>query len=409
MSTLLDVQNLSVQLQSKPLLRELTFSIASGELVGIIGPNGAGKSTLLKTLVGIHPHQLGDIHIQGRSRETLSPLERAKTMSYMAQKQLSAFPFKVSETISLGAFSRTALARSSLDDEAMAIAKNLDVMKLWDRKLDELSGGETQLVHFARILMQRAPLMLLDEPTASLDIGHETQLMNLLKTQCERGTSALVAIHNLNVAAAFCDRLILIDQGELVAQGLPEDVINQQRMRAIYGDSVLVSRHPLTGSVTALPNRVALQTRPHHIHLIGGAGSTVALTRSLLQLGFRVTAGIGHEQDSDTECWESLGVEHVKVPAFSSISEKDVNKAKAFVDQADITLVTEFPIGEMNAGNLNLAAHANNLWVLEESTQVEKRIYSDTLQQQFTDIKNRARILSTQQALVELKNLPVEL
>lgn len=403
---LLDTRGLCVSLEGRTLLQDINISVRAGEMVGIIGPNGAGKSSLLKTLIGLYDNTEGDIHLSGRPLREYNAPQRARQVSYLAQTQEMSFAFQVRETIRLGAHSRgidQALSNETLSLELNRISKQLDISHLLDRRLDQLSGGERQLVHFARILMQNSPILMLDEPTASLDIGHEAQLMNLLRQQCREGRAALVAIHSLNSAAAFCDRLLLIDEGKLVADGAPEEVITQARMQALYDDSVLVSRNPMTGTVTVLP-LVEHQARvPLHVHLIGGAGSTVALCRQLLQMGIRVTAGVGHEQDSDTQFWEAVGIEHLKVPTFAPIENQHIEAATELQRGADITILTEFPVGVMNTGNLTLAERANELWILRDAPDDLERFYDDTSAQRFARLQQNAPVINTRDVLQRLQ------
>lgn len=403
--TLLTTTALNVELDGRTLLEDINLSIGPGEMVGIIGPNGAGKSSLLKALVGLYHCSGGTIRISDRPLSDYSASERALRISYLAQSQELSFAFQVQDAIRLGAHSReshTALSPGQLQQELNDIAGQLDIGHLLSRRLDQLSGGERQLVHFARILMQKSPIMLLDEPTASLDIGHEAQLMNLLRGQCRQGRAALVAIHNLNSAAAFCDRLLLVDQGRLIADGLPDKVITQARMQALYDRSVLVSRNPMTGSVTVLPLVEHQSAVPLHVHLIGGAGSTVALGRQLLQMGITVTAGIGHEQDSDTLFWEAVGIEHITVPTFSPIESQHIEAAAAMVERADLTIMTEFPVGVMNSGNMLLAEAAAQLWILQDSPDTDSRFYDAPSAQQFVQLQQKAERCITSRQVIEL-------
>jgi iron complex transport system ATP-binding protein len=240
------------------ILDDINFSINSGELIGIIGPNGAGKSTLLKCIIEFYKKDAGSITLDGRNISDFSHNERAQHIAYLSQYPESAFPFSVEETILLGANAAQEAGQLSKADahaKAVYLAKHLGIGHLWARKLTELSGGETQLVHFARILLQETPLVLLDEPTASLDIGHETQLMNLLRARCNQGTTTLVALHNLNTAAAFCDRLVLLDKGKLIAVNTPDKVITPQIIAQLYDQPILVTPHPISGTMTVLPKR----------------------------------------------------------------------------------------------------------------------------------------------------------
>jgi iron complex transport system ATP-binding protein len=255
----LNVQDLRFSKSGTTLLENINFSINAGELIGIIGPNGAGKSTLLKCIIEFYKKDSGQIRLNNVNTSTFSHNQRARQMAYLSQYPESAFPFSVEETILLGAnaaLEAGSLSKQNAQYNAKVIAGTLGIENLWSRKLTELSGGETQLVHFARILLQETPLVLLDEPTASLDIGHETQLMNLLRKRCNQGTTTLVALHNLNTAAAFCDRLVLLDKGQLLAVNTPDEVITEQRITQLYDQPILVTPHPISGTITVLPKRL---------------------------------------------------------------------------------------------------------------------------------------------------------
>ncbi|MDN3650705.1 ABC transporter ATP-binding protein [Reinekea marina] len=255
----LEVKSLQFSKSGHTLLEDISFAIQTGELIGIIGPNGAGKSTLLKCMIEFYKKDAGHIRLNGKDTDSFNHNQRAQQMAYLSQYPESAFPFSVEETILLGAnaaLEAGKLSKLEAQTKAKQLANNLGIENLWSRKLTELSGGETQLVHFARILLQETPLVLLDEPTASLDIGHETQLMNLLRARCNQGTTTLVALHNLNTAAAFCDRLVLLDKGKLIAVNTPDEVITEQRICQLYDQPILVTPHPISGTITVLPKRI---------------------------------------------------------------------------------------------------------------------------------------------------------
>lgn len=255
-AALLTISALGYKVGNKTLLDDISFSLQAGELVGIIGPNGAGKSTLMKCLSGFQPYSIGEVLINQQSLAVLPHLERASQLSYLPQYSEAAFPFSVMETIALGFHVKQqiqvvpATTITSQTKQALAL---VGISHLQDRLVTELSGGEKQLVNFARLLVQDAPLMLLDEPTASLDIGHESQLMNVLHQACNKGKSALVAIHNLNTAAEFCDRLILLNQGQIMAVGKPNEVLSETNIAHLYQDLVRVSQHPRSGNTIVSP------------------------------------------------------------------------------------------------------------------------------------------------------------
>ncbi|GEA50173.1 iron ABC transporter [Vibrio inusitatus NBRC 102082] len=243
------------QINGKSILYGINFEVSAGALIGIIGPNGAGKSSLLKHLSGYLTASSGDILIQGRSIVELNSNERASLISYLPQSNRVEFPYKVTELVSLGLVNNPNLNVEQKKEKIAQVLKRLNIEILADRTVDQLSGGEQQLVHLARILLQDTPIILLDEPSASLDIGHESQLMNILDSLVNEGKTVVVALHNLNTAAEFCDRLMLLQNGKLVADGIPEKILTQELIQSIYPYQVQVSTNTLTGN----PNILAVK------------------------------------------------------------------------------------------------------------------------------------------------------
>lgn len=237
---------------TKRILEDITLDIGSGELLGIIGPNGAGKSTLLKLLSGYHHPNSGVCTLDKTPLAEISGEERAKRIAYLPQSSQVEFPYSVSEVVSLGL--RTAmLSRSEKIASINTHLALLNIEHLGKRQINSLSGGEQQLVHIARILAQQTEIILLDEPCSSLDIGHEAQLMNLLHQYSTQGKSVVVALHNLNTAAEFCDKIVLMDQGRVLALGKPSEVLIEAHLNHLYPHNVAVTSNPRTGNPNILP------------------------------------------------------------------------------------------------------------------------------------------------------------
>ena len=236
---------------SQPLLQNINFAINPGELVGIIGPNGAGKSTLLQCLSGFITPKSGDISLFERPLNSYSHQQRAQYLSYLPQHTEPAFGFLVQDIIHYGHRQST----STSDQEINNIIKQLEISSFLKRPINQLSGGEQQRVHFARLLIQNSAIMLLDEPTASLDIGHESLLLNILSNHCQQGKSALIAIHNLNTAITFCDRLLLLEHGQQIAFDIPQKVLTSHQINELYHHHVSVIPHPSTQKLIILPRR----------------------------------------------------------------------------------------------------------------------------------------------------------
>ena len=353
------------------LLDGVDIELHPGELVGLIGPNGAGKSTLLRNLIGYLKPVEGVVTVEGRPIHEFSARERAKRISYLSQYGPDQFPFPVIDVVEMGSYPVIGMGRAPGIREREAAMRALSYVgleHLADRSFPSLSGGERQLVLFARVLVQESPIILLDEPTASLDIGHEATLLQMVRDLCEEGYSAIVALHNLNIAAEYCRRLVLMDGGRVRAVGPPDRVLVRELIETSYHTSVHVGRNDSTGSVTVSPVPTGGATRDLRIHVIGGAGSGVNITRFLHRTGCTVTGGVAHELDSDARLWKALAVPYVQVPAFSEIGDQDIAGAASMVDAADLTVLCAFPFGKGNAANLDLAERAERLLILDEES-----------------------------------------
>ncbi|MEC6883980.1 ABC transporter ATP-binding protein [Photobacterium piscicola] len=247
----LKITQLNYYQGSQPLLQNINFAINPGELVGIIGPNGAGKSTLLKCLSGFVAPKSGNISLFERPLSSYNHQQRAQYLSYLPQHTEPAFGFVVQDIIHYGHHQSSSISEQKIT----SIINQLEIKPLLKRPINQLSGGEQQRVHFARLLIQNAVIMLLDEPTASLDIGHESLLLNILSHHCQQGKSALIAIHNLNTAITFCDRLLLLEQGQQIAFDTPQNVLTSAQINALYHHHVSVIPHPTTQKLVILPRK----------------------------------------------------------------------------------------------------------------------------------------------------------
>jgi iron complex transport system ATP-binding protein len=231
-------QGLHVTLGKRPVLRGIDATMEGGALIGVIGPNGAGKSTLARTLLGLLTPAQGRVDIDGEDVRQIARGRIARTVAYLPQGQTLHWPLSVERLIALGRlphlapFSRISAADTDAIEKAMVLA---DVGGLRDRIASELSGGERARVLLARALAVEAPALIADEPLASLDPGHQIEVMELLKTQAASGTLVITVLHDLTMAARFCDRLLLLDQGRLVAQGHPSSVLTASRLADVYG------------------------------------------------------------------------------------------------------------------------------------------------------------------------------
>jgi iron complex transport system ATP-binding protein len=244
----LDVQNIALRYNHAPVVQGLSFRVRSGEMVGLIGPNGCGKTSIIKALSRILALQSGQIRLDGRELHLFARSELARLIGVVPQNPSLPDTFTVSEVVLLGrnphlGWLRTESARD------MAIAgwamERTGITSLAGRRLGELSGGERQRVTIARVLAQEPRAILLDEPTANLDINHQMGILDLIKGLCrERDLAVLIALHDLNLAAQYCDRLLLLSRGKVFAEGPPPAVITAANIMAVYGAESLIYPHP---------------------------------------------------------------------------------------------------------------------------------------------------------------------
>ena len=255
-------------------LSGLTFEVLSGEVLGVIGPNGSGKTSLLKLLARVLRPQEGEIHLFGSRIEAMSQDAIARLVALVPQETRQIFPFTIAETVMMGRFphhrSKGRLLGIGLEGPedirlAMEAMEETDVRHLAHRSIDDVSGGERQRAIIARALAQQPKVLLLDEPTAFLDLNHQLDICAILtRLNKSSGLTVVLASHDLNLASQYCDRLLLLDQGEIFRLGTPEEIIRPEVLEAVYHCKVLVDRHPVSG----LP-RVTLPGRANSLGVRG--------------------------------------------------------------------------------------------------------------------------------------------
>lgn len=241
------VRDVGFEAAGRLLLDDVTFVASPGEFVGIIGPNGAGKSTLLSIVGGSLRPDRGDVELMGRSVRGMSPREQAMVRSFLGANPPSDVPFPVRSVVEAGRYAFSGLEENGETTDRMrvdAAMKRADVAHLSDRVYTTLSSGEQARVLIARVLAQSSPVALLDEPTAALDLANAERALAVLSHPEEATTTVLCVLHDLNAAAYFCDRLLLLSDGRLVCSGSPEEVLESDMLSEIYGQTLKVIEHP---------------------------------------------------------------------------------------------------------------------------------------------------------------------
>lgn len=260
---MLKVDNLTGGYGKKPIVKNISFSVNKGEVVGILGPNGSGKSTLLKIISGILPKQEGTVQIDGQDAAVYSQKQFARKVAVLPQLHAHAFSHTVKDTVALGRYPHQSGLFSfwSSEDES-AVTKAMEytgVTRYKDTPIEILSGGEQQRVFVAQALAQEAPILLLDEPTNHLDIAHQQQLLDTIRKHAiEKGVTVVSVFHDINLASLYCDRLLLMEKGRIATIGEPKDVIQETTIGAVYNARVKTQPHPELPKpqMTLLPNTV---------------------------------------------------------------------------------------------------------------------------------------------------------
>ncbi len=364
---LLEVKGLKVILGSSEILKNISFRVEKGEVVGLLGPNGSGKSTLLRTIYGVLKPLEGVVYLDGEVLSELNIKEVAKRLGYLPQEGFES-GLKVKEVVMLGrtpymqGFSFTE-RDSKFVEEALSL---VGLSGFENRKFPELSGGEKQKVLLARVFAQQTEVLLLDEPTSHLDISSQLEIMGLIRRKVQDGCSALLAIHDINLASAYCDKLLLVRKGEIFAAGKPEEVLTRENIREVFGAEVEVRK--IGGNILVIPSPRRDADRKKWIHVICGGGTGSRILRELWLHGYKVSAGVLNALDSDWFTASELG-DVVDERPFSEISDESFDKNLEFIEGADVVILSNLIIGKGNLRNLEAALHAaklGKLFVIEE-------------------------------------------
>jgi len=249
---IIKVEDLVYRYDSVNALDGLTFEIERGEFVGLVGPNGSGKTTLLNCLSKLYTPQNGYILLDGHDLRELTPLEGAKIYAVVPSEFPVDMNISIVDTVLLGRYPHFEgfWWENERDEEiALNAMEKLNVSGFADRKLGELSSGEKQRVMIAKALAQEAKVLLIDEPVAYLDLGYQLEIMEMLRNLANEGVTILAAMHQLNLAVKYCDKLIVLKQGRVVACGKPEEVVTQRLIEDVYGVKSIVQKIPEAGLV----------------------------------------------------------------------------------------------------------------------------------------------------------------
>ncbi|WP_240374515.1 ABC transporter ATP-binding protein [Bacillus piscicola] len=245
----INVEGVSSSIQEKRIISDIYLQAKSGRFVGIVGPNGSGKSTLLKSIYRFHKPDCGVITLEDNDIYKLSAKTTSQKMAVVSQETNNLFDFSVREIVLMGrAPHKKMWATDTVDDERITVEalQKVGLIDYGERSITTLSGGEKQRVMVARALAQQAEVLILDEPTNHLDIHHQLQLMDLVKTL---NITVIAALHDLNIASSYCDQIYVMNEGEIVTSGTPEEVLTESTLQEVFRVNTNIIKHPITGKI----------------------------------------------------------------------------------------------------------------------------------------------------------------
>jgi iron complex transport system ATP-binding protein len=394
-SPAVELDGVSVSLGTVSVLSEVSLAVEPGTFLGLIGPNGAGKTTLLRTINGILAPGAGSVEVAGEDVHALSSRAASRVVATVPQDTALSFDFSVQEVVEMGRHPhRDRLGREPAaagTDPVGTAMERAGVARFADRPVTEVSGGERRRVLLARALAQDTPVLLLDEPTASLDVNHQVRTLELVADLLDRGKTVVAAIHDLDLAARYCDELALLSGGEIAARGTPGTVLENDALGDAFDARIVRSQDRVTGapSVTAVPDPAP--DRGEAVHVVAGNGSGAGLLHRLVGAGFEVSVGVLREGDPDAEVAAKLGCAVVSVPPYTPI-ESALDAARERARDADATLLADVAIGPENGANLDVVAESGNPVLIEERPFRERNHAGASARERYEALRERARI-----------------
>ncbi len=412
---ILSINGVNCSYGSIDVLKDVSFSVESGEFLGILGPNGSGKTTLLKSISRVLKPKKGSILIDESDIYQMKTVDVAKQLAVVPQETPVSFDFTALEIVLMGRNPHMTRFKMENKNDLEIAKKSMQLTRTWefaDRPVTELSGGERQRVIIARALTQEPQILLLDEPTTHLDISNQLEIMDLIKQLCQTEKIIIVAVfHDFNLAARYCDSIILLKNGVIVALGKSDDTLTSENVKKVFSVDTIVKKHPITDQLHVIPisRPIILQQKNLSIHIICGGGTGSLVMKALLDEGYRVTAGVLNLLDTDQETAQLLSIFTSTEAPFSPITEEAHQANLRLMRKADILVITPTQFGEGNLRNLEAiekALEEGKPAIFLDNGQIKDRDFTNGKATKFIEkLKNKGALtVNSIKKLVEVIN-----
>ena len=357
----LTVQNVRVGYGADDKLHGVTLEVPKGSFLALVGPNGSGKSTLLRTMARALQPRLGTAFLDSKEVGSWNPKAFAREVAVVSQEGSPAFDYTAYEVVALGRTPHS--GRMSPDPRSPRVVeeamREVGVWKFRERRMGGLSGGERQLVTLARALAQEPEVLLLDEPTNHLDIHHQVAFMEALLRLNAGGKTILMVVHDLNLAARYARRVVVLHEGRISAAGPPSFALRPEEIEAAFGAEVELSISPRTGALQIQPVGLPEEQKdPPEVHVICGGGSGAPLMRRLREERIPFSAGVVSAGDTDHAVARSLGAPLIEAESYAPVSDRAHERNVEAAKDVRLVVVCDMPVGRGNLRNLEAAVTA---------------------------------------------------
>jgi len=386
---ILSVKNVNFSYNGTEALSNICFDVEEGNFISIVGPNGSGKSTLINVISKVLRNYQGKVIIKDRDINNLKTKEVAKLIAVVPQYTNPSFNFTVGELVMMGRYPYISRFGSEKREDKQIVEEIMEKTKItefYDRKYNELSGGEKQRVIIAQTLVQKTPIMLLDEPTSHLDINFQIELMDLFfRLNRDEGKTIIGIFHDINIAIQYSEKIMFLKEGNIYSYGDINKTVNKENIKRVFNSDVYVGKNPFTGKIYINPTfninfGKSINAKDARIHIVGGGGAASPIINLFYHMGYIVSCGVINNLDTDLSTSEMLGISYVSEAPFSPISLYSQNKNLEFIKASDIVILPEIEFGQGNFSNLVSVKEALKLnkkvFIIDEKS-IKKRDHTN--------------------------------